>query len=232
MEFYRFRKISSLLGEFQELENNEIYFASPEELNDPMEGYRDIYWEGDFIAWKNLFRHYLLCLEWMCSGYLIGGEKWQFSEKDIPVHLGFDLYPTDKYRSLVSDIINDFFSDSDLLSLINDICKRTTKIRRDELSFYLSRVHFYALKVIFNNYIKNGMYDKNKAEWIDDGRGLNLDGNFIELLEQMIERHEDNADRITSIFFSSTMRSHQQLNLIQVLNAEELRGNNIFILFD
>jgi predicted O-linked N-acetylglucosamine transferase (SPINDLY family) len=76
------------------------------------------------------------------------------------------------------------------------------------------------------------MYDKNKAEWIDDGRGLNLDGNFIELLEQMIERHEDNADRITSIFFSSTMRSHQQLNLIQVLNAEELRGNNIFILFD
>lgn len=45
---------------------------------------------------------------------------------------------------------------------------------RDELSFYLSRVHFYALKVIFNNYIKNGMYDKNKAEWIDDGRGLNL----------------------------------------------------------
>jgi hypothetical protein len=29
MEFYRFRKISSLLGEFQELENNEIYFASP-----------------------------------------------------------------------------------------------------------------------------------------------------------------------------------------------------------
>ena len=232
MEFYRFRKISSLLGEFQELENNEIYFASPEELNDPMEGYRDIYWEGDFIAWKNLFRHYLLCLEWMCSGYLIGGEKWQFSEKDIPVHLSFDLYPTDKYRSLVSDIINDFFSDPDLLSLINDICKRTTKIRRDELSFYLSRVHFYALKIIFNNYIKNGMYDKNKAEWIDGGRGLNLDGNFIELLEQMIERHEDNADRIASIFFSSTMRSHQQLNLIQVLNAEKLRWNNIFILFD
>lgn len=29
MEFYRFRKISSLLGEFQELENNEIYFCLP-----------------------------------------------------------------------------------------------------------------------------------------------------------------------------------------------------------
>jgi hypothetical protein len=61
-DFYRFRSIRSLLGEHQELQNQSIFFASPEQLNDPMEGFRDIYWHGDTIAWNNLFRHYLICL--------------------------------------------------------------------------------------------------------------------------------------------------------------------------
>jgi hypothetical protein len=38
----------------------EIYFAPPENLNDPMEGYKDVFWSGDLIAWRNLLRHYLL----------------------------------------------------------------------------------------------------------------------------------------------------------------------------
>jgi hypothetical protein len=46
---YRFRKTDKLLGEFQELENQEIYFASPEQLNDPLEGFKDLYWKGDDI---------------------------------------------------------------------------------------------------------------------------------------------------------------------------------------
>ena len=46
-EFYRFRSMKYLLGEeYQELENQAIYFASPKELNDPMEGFRDIVWIG------------------------------------------------------------------------------------------------------------------------------------------------------------------------------------------
>ena len=34
-EFFRFRRIDTLLGKFQKLEKQTIYFASPEELNDP-----------------------------------------------------------------------------------------------------------------------------------------------------------------------------------------------------
>jgi len=36
--FYRFRSIDSLFN-FRELETQTIYFAPPQELNDPMEGY-------------------------------------------------------------------------------------------------------------------------------------------------------------------------------------------------
>ena len=61
-EFYRFRSIDALLGKHRELEEQTIYFASPEELNDPMEGLRDIVWDGDKIVWTNFFKHYVFCL--------------------------------------------------------------------------------------------------------------------------------------------------------------------------
>ena len=49
-EFFRFRSVDALLGKYQELEKQTIYFASPEELNDPMEGFRDIVWSGDKLS--------------------------------------------------------------------------------------------------------------------------------------------------------------------------------------
>jgi hypothetical protein len=37
---YRFRTIENLLGKYKELDNQEIYFASPGELNEPIEGFK------------------------------------------------------------------------------------------------------------------------------------------------------------------------------------------------
>lgn len=59
---YRFRPVDAGLDKYEELAKQEIYFASPEKLNDPMEGYKDVFWSGDLIVWRYLFRHYLLCL--------------------------------------------------------------------------------------------------------------------------------------------------------------------------
>ncbi|OHU82045.1 hypothetical protein BKN38_07795 [Helicobacter sp. CLO-3] len=60
--FYRLRSIERVLGK-GELEKQEIYFASPSELNDPMEGFRNIVFKGDEIVWQNFFKYYLVCLE-------------------------------------------------------------------------------------------------------------------------------------------------------------------------
>jgi hypothetical protein len=59
---YRFRPANAILDGYKELAKQGIYFAAPEKLNDPMEGYRDVFWSGDPIVWRNLIRHYLLCL--------------------------------------------------------------------------------------------------------------------------------------------------------------------------
>lgn len=46
-EFYRFRSAERLLGEHAELERQAIFFAAPEDLNDPMEELQDVVWVAD-----------------------------------------------------------------------------------------------------------------------------------------------------------------------------------------
>lgn len=62
---YRFRSLNRLLGSgdgHEELEKLEIFFAEPSQLNDPLEGYKEIFWSGDIIVWRNLLKHYINCL--------------------------------------------------------------------------------------------------------------------------------------------------------------------------
>ena len=68
---YRFRSIYAVIDR-SELSNQEIYFAPSEKLNDPMEGYKDVFWSGDLIVWRNLLRHYLLCL--LRSAFAMGAD--------------------------------------------------------------------------------------------------------------------------------------------------------------
>ena len=60
---FRYRSMKSLLGKRAELENQTIYFAPAESLNDPIEGLRRVVWRGDRITWRNLLRNYVICLE-------------------------------------------------------------------------------------------------------------------------------------------------------------------------
>lgn len=57
--FYKFRSLESIF-KYNELENQEIYFALPDELNDPMDCKPNIVFEGDSIVWLNLLRHFLI----------------------------------------------------------------------------------------------------------------------------------------------------------------------------
>lgn len=219
-EFYRFRRIGNLLGDFKELERQSIYFAEPSSLNDPMEGFRDIYWKGDIIVWRNLFRHYLLCLERLCSLYIISGEEFPVSEEHMPVFSGEDDFPTPMYRKLFLDISNIFLSNEYIAGLINAIASRTTPIRRDELFFYLNSVHAFALEVIFSKYEEMGFIakrERNNLNAIRQVRDL-LKKDFIGLIE--ITLKEANGEEKATVLFTANRHINQQMDII-------FRRNNI-----
>ena len=81
VRFYRFRSVDALVGPRQELANQEIFFAGPADLNDPLEGFHDIVWRGDAIAWRNHLRHYLLCLLQTVTVLHVGGPTYDALEK-------------------------------------------------------------------------------------------------------------------------------------------------------
>lgn len=151
-EFYRFRSISNLTGSRQELEKQTIFFAAPDTLNDPMEGFRDIFWKGGYIIWRNLFQHYILCLERLCSMLVLSGEDHPISKDNMPIFSGEEDFPTPIYKELFDQISNTFLGNNKIDALIHAIAGRTTKIRRDELHFYLSSIHQYALETIYSVY--------------------------------------------------------------------------------
>jgi hypothetical protein len=94
---YRFRPTKSL-WEFNELENQEVYCASLGELNDPMEGFKDMFWLGDKIVWMNLLKHYLLCLDRVCIQFLLVGDKQVLQPESMPVFETEDDLPTRRTR--------------------------------------------------------------------------------------------------------------------------------------
>lgn len=142
---YRFRSTSALLEERHELENQEIYFASPQELNDPLEGFKDIFWRGDVIIWTNLLRHYLLCLMQTVLIAIKHGPDHQLADHDIPVLLTEDgLTPTS--RVVFQGICAKFFGNTEVAQLPALLATRISPIRRNELLTLLRFLHFHALK--------------------------------------------------------------------------------------
>ena len=56
MNLYHYRTVESAR---KEIECRTFRYADRNELNDPLEGYAQIYWKGDCPAWEGLFRNYI-----------------------------------------------------------------------------------------------------------------------------------------------------------------------------
>ena len=138
---YRFRNTRALLDGFHELENQEIYFASPLELNDPLEGYKNLLWKGDAILWKNFLRHYILCLLQAILRALEHGAEYQVTADTLPIDMiDDDLHP--EVRKVFDTICDRVFADPELAPLPALLESRRAPMPRNELLSLLWPVHF------------------------------------------------------------------------------------------
>ncbi|WP_083340943.1 DUF2971 domain-containing protein [Chromobacterium amazonense] len=141
---YRFRSIENLLGENEELNKQEIYFAAPNQLNDPMEGMKDIFWQGDAIAWKNFFRHYVACLSNAYMEYAISGEEHFKKWRCISIKNPFFPNEESKLQELQNSIWSKFYSNQNIQEYIKTISGQNFKSRINQVLRHINTIHHLA----------------------------------------------------------------------------------------
>ena len=149
---YRYRSLEKIF-KFNELENLEIYFSKPSELNDQMENYMNIIWQGDEIAFKGLFKHYLYTL---CQLYIIAtlvkpGEK--LDKYNLPIFIQYKDLSLPLMETTFKEIYEKFFSSNEIIAIPKLMADSHKKYSIDEILTIFKTIHLYAYFVI-NTQIK------------------------------------------------------------------------------
>nr|GFB00353.1 hypothetical protein [Tanacetum cinerariifolium] len=211
-----------------ELENTEIYFAPPDQLNDPLEGYLEIFWSGDIIVWKNLFKHYLFCLTHRALDLYIFGEKPTLNKTvTIPDSLSG---ANEEGRKLLDSVYELFFSNHLMAEYIE--CLTTRQIYRDELSAHLFSLHQNMLYCVYR------AFEANNMPW----PGLSFLTNFEKDRESFFKNtaipflkdRAKQAHRVEDDVFTRTVFNTNQMWLQKQYQAAEnkkkVSGNMDFLL--
>ena len=159
---YRYRSIQKLF-EYKELENLEIYFAKPNELNDQMEDYMNIVWQGDEIAFKGLFKHYLYTLSHLYYMASLVKRNEKLDIEHLPVFLSIDALKAPEMETLFKDIYFEFFSSEIISNIPTLMANSNKKFSADEILLIFKTIHMYAYLII-NTQIKKHIWRKDSLK--------------------------------------------------------------------
>lgn len=228
---YRFRTVENLLGKFKELENQEIYFASPEELNDPMEGYKDFFWKGDEIVWNNFLINYVKSLEYIFRLFTVLQPEKKITEKDILICRELIPTITPFYSKLITDILALIFQKAHIRKFGTSMASRKTTVRRSELSYQLQMIHLHILNAISEVYYINGLTQKRQlySDLSSQEKLLNMHGDFGSLFNKL---EEERGSSVTNVMFSVINNFMESLLLQrkQEMFTHEEYSNGFFLI--
>ena len=135
------------LNIFNELEKQEIYCASMHELNDPMEGIINVFWQGDCIIWENLIRNYLISLIHAFGAFIDAGQGTELDNKCIqPLLMPEDL-GTGRFREFYADFCKKVFQKEEIQKLPKFL-EKAGKVEKHKLIGYLTNVHSFVFSML------------------------------------------------------------------------------------
>ena len=156
MRLYRYRSIENAL---KEIEDGTFYFASHDELNDPIEGYIKVFWQGDRFAWEGLLRNYIYNLAIAIFQYLRG----DLSSK-MKLIISMDQMKDIPFRDIVRDLGKTFLNDSEINSVINFYGQPNFKVSKAGLKMLLYLIQIKALKLCISNYSEINIIPREDAK--------------------------------------------------------------------
>jgi hypothetical protein len=202
------------LDGFQELENQEIYFAPPDQLNDPLEGLMDVFWRGDAIVWANLFRHYLLCL--VQATYIsIHGGTLSADHCAKLAHLTIDDLPKAPIHHIYTTICSDYLKHDGPNLLIDFLSSATKTVRRNELIFLFRLQHALAIHSVMAAINRKGLEIFSPTE--------NLTAilkKTSETIKQVLRAHSHIPAELSDAIFGFGGLAMSQLGLIHEYNND------------
>lgn len=227
---YRFRPISSLLDKFNELENQEIYFAAPNELNDPMEGFKDIFWKGDEIIWRNFIINYIKAVQHYFSLLILLGDEEKISDEHIVAEPHRLPYANSSIKGITEQVIEKVFNNKFISDLPKRVAQRASPVRREELASYLDSIHPFVINAVSDTHYQNDLIPKRFLyQNIEELSNLLTKNISIPDLINKIEI--ENPELSANHFFSVFNRTSQQIRLISKYNYPEkgLSSNSFFL---
>lgn len=160
---YRFRSAQRVL-KHKELENTEIYFSPYDELNDPMEGFLNVVWQGDDVAWIGLITHYVLMMQYTSMGIFIGGKYEDI--KQYSYMRCIEDCETESLKSLVDKIIETVISTHEVKNLISTLGNSDICINDMQLTTILQMLHRYFLSCVIKENYNSGLISEDFYESI------------------------------------------------------------------
>ena len=234
-EFFRFRSMEHLLGKHQELEKQTIHFATPEQLNDPMEGFRDIVWSGDKIVWTNLFKNYVYRLH--RNYYLFKTEGGSIQLGSLPILGRWDELPPFQ-KKVFDDIWDRFRNLPNIQQIIETLADTKRKIRYEEFGYYLIAIHLILSVEIPKSYLEYGLIHKSQMPRLPR---LFKEVSVSELLKSvlhLIERAgKAESEKQFYAMFSEVEKHDNNIRIINLYNRREMfteisGKNNQLMMFD
>jgi hypothetical protein len=212
---YRYRSIKQLLGEHNELEEQEIYFCPPEDLNDPVEGFKDLLWQGDGIIWRNLLKHYILCLLNVAPSCFGGAPDCGRGNLRHIVFSVPDGLPAAPIRDIYARVSGEFLRDPAVGTFVEAMAKRTWPVRRNELTHYFRVLQPFALQTIFKEFAEHGLMPM-PAPQPPGFDPESLRANAIKMIEStsLLPTLEKFTDKAAEGFFAASESTCGQLDLI------------------
>lgn len=151
-ELYRYRSIDAII-KYKELEESYFYFSDINNLNDPMEGDIDVYWDGDEVLWKNFFKHYVLCLGSLYFQGAITNKADTLTKDDINIFVTNNDLTSDLYKNLFKSVYKRVMKNRSIIKVIDVLSH--WKVDKNTLLYYLESIHLIILDEIikgFNNF--------------------------------------------------------------------------------
>lgn len=184
MELFRYRKYDIAKTE---IKNHTFRFSDRESLNDPIEGYVRLYWQGDYIAWEALLRNYIHNLYWALLEFSMYGNDKMSINVDL---IDFNDKNPQLFENF-KEIELEFFGISEIKKIIEILGKNEKQYSKKEVICLLCFMHTKCLEICISNQIKHELLPKVLEEYVRILR----EKNFLDVIIKTLDKFSDERIR-------------------------------------